>query len=57
MHPVVGIFTRREAAELEPAGIDRGRIIVLTPGTPWSGPPRFPRARPSLRASARRSAP
>src|SRR2546428_4991850 len=39
MHPVVGIFTRREdaeraAAELEPAGIDRRRIIVLTPGTP-----------------------
>ena len=39
MHPVVGIFTRREdaeraAAELEPAGIDRRRIVVLTPGTP-----------------------
>src|SRR5262245_57581092 len=38
MHPVVGIFTRRQdaevaAAELETAGIDRGRIIVLTPGS------------------------
>jgi len=38
MHPVVGIFTGRqdaevEAAELEAAGIDRGRIIVLTPGS------------------------
>jgi hypothetical protein len=38
MHPVVGIFERREdaeavAAELEAAGIDRGRIIVLTPGS------------------------
>src|SRR3989442_15983759 len=37
MHPVVGIFTRREDAEgaaaaLKSAGIDRGRIIVLTPG-------------------------
>src|SRR3989442_1329321 len=34
MHPVVGIFTRREdaeraAGELEPAGIDRGRISVV----------------------------
>jgi len=38
MHRVVGIFTRRQdaevaAAELETAGIDRGRIIVLTPGS------------------------
>ncbi|OLB38465.1 MAG: hypothetical protein AUI04_14130 [Candidatus Rokubacteria bacterium 13_2_20CM_2_64_8] len=47
MHPVVGIFTRREdaeraAAELEPAGIDRGRIIVLTPGTPAERPTTVP---------------
>src|SRR2546426_3166124 len=47
MHPVVGIFTRREdaeraAGELEPAGIDRGRIIVLTPGTPAERPTTVP---------------
>src|SRR5438128_4577813 len=47
MHPVVGIFTRREdaeraAAELEPAGSDRGRIIVLTPGTPAERPTTVP---------------
>ncbi len=47
MHPVVGIFTRREdaeraAAKLESAGIDRGRIIVLTPGTPAERPTTVP---------------
>jgi len=38
MHPVVGIFTRREdaegaAGEFESAGIDRSRVVVLTPGS------------------------
>src|SRR5204863_81840 len=32
----------RAAAELEPAGIDRGRIIVLTPGTPAERPTTVP---------------
>src|SRR5438552_10459565 len=57
MHPVVGIFTRREdaeraAAELEPAGMDRGRTTWLTPGRPPDRPTTVPTAGPSPPATA-----